>query len=203
MPEAKPLHQLRAKRTRSQLLDAARTVFSRQGYAGTTVDDIAEAAGVSKGSFYFHFATKEDALLELISAWAEEVVRQIEPLPKRKATLNETIDGLLSTGGTTWKPALLLEFWTQAGHSPRVQEAVASAERAWRGTATKVLARAQSSGLLGPAATTESALSALVALRGGLIAQATLNSTAVSRRAGRRAVRALLEPTTARRRRAG
>jgi TetR/AcrR family transcriptional repressor of nem operon len=45
--------------TRSKLLDAARDVIRAKGYAATTVDDICAAAGVTKGSFFHHFESKE------------------------------------------------------------------------------------------------------------------------------------------------
>lgn len=45
--------------TRTKLLDAARDVIRAQGYAATSVDDICAAAGVSKGSFFHHFESKE------------------------------------------------------------------------------------------------------------------------------------------------
>lgn len=44
---------------RTKLLDAAMTVFRQRGYAATTVDDLCSAAGVTKGAFFHHFATKE------------------------------------------------------------------------------------------------------------------------------------------------
>ena len=48
-----------APETRAKLLDAARDVIRTQGYAGSTVDDICAAAGVTKGSFFHHFDSKE------------------------------------------------------------------------------------------------------------------------------------------------
>ena len=45
--------------TRTKLLDAARDVIRAHGYAATTVDDICTAAGVTKGSFFHHFPSKE------------------------------------------------------------------------------------------------------------------------------------------------
>jgi TetR/AcrR family transcriptional repressor of nem operon len=45
--------------TRTKLLDAARDVIRTKGYTATTVDDICSAAGVTKGSFFHHFASKE------------------------------------------------------------------------------------------------------------------------------------------------
>jgi len=46
--------------TRSKLLDAARDVIRAKGYTATTVDDICAAAGVTKGSFFHHFHSKEE-----------------------------------------------------------------------------------------------------------------------------------------------
>ena len=45
--------------TRTKLLDAARDVIRTKGYAATTVDDICVEAGVTKGGFFHHFASKE------------------------------------------------------------------------------------------------------------------------------------------------
>ena len=45
--------------TKAKLLDAARDVIRAKGYTATTVDDICEAAGVTKGSFFHHFKSKE------------------------------------------------------------------------------------------------------------------------------------------------
>jgi len=49
-----------ASETRGKLLDAARDVIRTKGYAGSTVDDICAAAGVTKGSFFHHFDSKEE-----------------------------------------------------------------------------------------------------------------------------------------------
>ncbi len=49
--------------TRTKLLDAALRVIRTKGYGASTVDDICQAAGVSKGSFFHHFVSKEDLAL--------------------------------------------------------------------------------------------------------------------------------------------
>lgn len=62
--------------TRTKLLEAARDVIRAKGYAATTVDDICCAAGVTKGSFFHHFANKEQlgiAAAEQFGAMAEEL----------------------------------------------------------------------------------------------------------------------------------
>lgn len=53
----------RLERTRSLLLDAAEAVFAEKGFTTATLDDIAFAAGYTKGAIYKHFATKEELFL--------------------------------------------------------------------------------------------------------------------------------------------
>ncbi len=55
----------KAKRTRAALVDAATAVFSERQYLGTNVADIVERAGVSHGTFYTYFTSKEDIFREV------------------------------------------------------------------------------------------------------------------------------------------
>ena len=54
-----------AVRTRTQIIEAARRVFSRQGVAGTTLDEVASAAGVTRGAIYWHFRNKRELFAEM------------------------------------------------------------------------------------------------------------------------------------------
>lgn len=56
---------------RTRILNAALVVFRRKGYTATTVDDLCRVAGVTKGSFFHHFETKEAAALQAIAHWNE------------------------------------------------------------------------------------------------------------------------------------
>jgi TetR/AcrR family transcriptional regulator, transcriptional repressor for nem operon len=56
---------------RERLLQAARDVIRRQGYSGTTVDDLCAGAGVTKGAFFHHFKSKEDLGVAAAQYWAE------------------------------------------------------------------------------------------------------------------------------------
>jgi AcrR family transcriptional regulator len=55
----------RASRTIGAILQATRQIFLVRGYAGTTIDEITRAAGISRSSFYTYFPSKRDALLAL------------------------------------------------------------------------------------------------------------------------------------------
>ena len=52
-------HDLRSTLTKSQILDGARQVFLLNGYAGASIDQIINQSGVSKGSIYHHFDSKD------------------------------------------------------------------------------------------------------------------------------------------------
>jgi len=58
--------------TVSGILSAAETLFLTKNYADVTMDDIAEAAGVTKGALYHHFATKEKLYVAMVKAVLQE-----------------------------------------------------------------------------------------------------------------------------------
>lgn len=60
---------------RQAILEAAAGVFASKGYRGSSVDDIVEAAGISKGTFYLYFESRKDAFVELIESFFDEFAR--------------------------------------------------------------------------------------------------------------------------------
>jgi TetR/AcrR family transcriptional repressor of nem operon len=56
--------------SRTRLLDAALDVVRTRGYAATRVDDICDAAGLSKGSFFHHFTSKEELAVAAAEHWS-------------------------------------------------------------------------------------------------------------------------------------
>lgn len=77
----------RAER-RAQLLSVATSKFGERGYHPTSMDDIAEAAGVTKPVLYQHFSSKEDLYISVIQQVGE--------------VLRERIDGFAFEGATTY-----------------------------------------------------------------------------------------------------
>jgi AcrR family transcriptional regulator len=62
--------RLTAGQRRRQLVAVALELFARRGYRATTMDDIAEAAGVTKPLVYQHFSSKRALYLELVNSIA-------------------------------------------------------------------------------------------------------------------------------------
>ncbi len=67
----------RGRRTRDGLISAARTVFERQGFAATRMGDIAAEAGVSHGTVYTYFDTKEDVLAATMEQLIDQLIQSI------------------------------------------------------------------------------------------------------------------------------
>ena len=80
----------RAIRTIDNIKDATREVFLRRGYSGTTVDEIASVAGVSRASFYTYFPSKREVLIAVGEASSVECGAAIS----RLATVDPSLKGI-------------------------------------------------------------------------------------------------------------
>ncbi|MDI3194224.1 TetR/AcrR family transcriptional regulator [Pseudarthrobacter sp. AL07] len=65
-PAEKKLRPARTNATRQKLFDASMELIGQRGAAGVTVDEIAAAAGVSKGTVYYNFGSKSDLIAQLL-----------------------------------------------------------------------------------------------------------------------------------------
>jgi TetR/AcrR family transcriptional repressor of nem operon len=80
---------------RSKLINAAHALVRRQGYAATSVDQICTAAGVTKGAFFHHFASKEALAAAAAEAWTARADELIFTLPEW-TRLEDPLDRLLA-----------------------------------------------------------------------------------------------------------
>jgi AcrR family transcriptional regulator len=78
----------RSERSRAQILDAALKLFSHRGYGATSVRDIAEEAGVSKGNVYHHFPDKESIFRALLDQYFQAMT--LPDFPFNQALANGT-----------------------------------------------------------------------------------------------------------------
>jgi len=65
---------------KARILDAAADAFMRQGFADTTVDEIADAVGATKGLIYYHYRSKFDIFLAVYEQGMQRVRERVEPL---------------------------------------------------------------------------------------------------------------------------
>lgn len=76
----------RSERSRKHILDAALKLFSHRGYGATSVNDIAEEAGLSKGNLYHHFPDKETIFRELLDQYFVAMSQPDFPFNRALAT---------------------------------------------------------------------------------------------------------------------
>lgn len=90
-----------ATRTRERILTAARDLFARQGYAGTSIADIAGRLGTSKAALYYHFPSKEEILEAIlagpIAKFAALAERALTERPSTVDVLDSLIDLLVGS----------------------------------------------------------------------------------------------------------
>jgi AcrR family transcriptional regulator len=177
MARTRTTQAVRRQVTRARLLEAAFAVFAAQGYTGATIDAIVQAAGYSKGAFYFHFSSKEEVFLEVLWSRARSEEQNLrtagEGAAGRPLDLLRGVAAYLGPGGDDplW-PALLLEFWSHASRNQRVREGVASVARYRRDALMTALQAAVEGGVIRPSLRLDHCADLLLTLGDGLITRA-------------------------------
>ena len=94
--EARPsVREVRRLETRARLFDAAVAEIDRSGLAGADVSAIATAAGVVRGTFYFHFPTKEHVLVELERNEEARIVAELDGAQRETDDLTSVLSLLV------------------------------------------------------------------------------------------------------------
>jgi AcrR family transcriptional regulator len=76
---------------RERLLESAKILFSQKGYYATSVEDIVESAGLSKGAFYFYFKSKEELFKSLVEEMHLNIVKRLENFLERELPLEDAL----------------------------------------------------------------------------------------------------------------
>jgi AcrR family transcriptional regulator len=109
--------------TRSRLYEAAVAEFRQTGFARAQIEHIAERAGVARGTFYFHFPTKEHVLLEMQRRYEVRIVERFRDLAPRAGSvasfLESVIEAIAAEGGSVGDPALSRELVAMYVREPR------------------------------------------------------------------------------------
>jgi len=81
---------------RARLLETAGRLFHEQGYRATGLEQLLEAAGVAKASFYKHFPTKEDLVVAVLADLSEEALRTLRAAARAQPDPERRFEALLS-----------------------------------------------------------------------------------------------------------
>jgi len=78
-------------RKATQVLEAAKNVFLRDGYSGASMDTVSREAGVSKATLYAHFSSKDKLFAAVIASECERHVRMLEQVEAEKLPIREAL----------------------------------------------------------------------------------------------------------------
>jgi TetR/AcrR family transcriptional regulator, transcriptional repressor for nem operon len=138
---------------REEIAQAALLQFHERGFNATGISDITAAAGAPKGSFYNHFASKEECALEALSRYAESLPFDILSSPGRPALerlrAHFKFLGEDTIGSGFTKGCMVGNFGAEvADHSQQIRTAVQRGFDQWALLIGQVLTEAQGAGEL-------------------------------------------------------
>ncbi len=87
----------KGERTKRALLQIAYGLFISRGYENTSVDDIIEAAGIAKGTYYYHFESKEQTLEAVIGMMIEQEAEAARQVLASDAPVPQKIAGIIAS----------------------------------------------------------------------------------------------------------
>src|SRR3954452_24287092 len=171
----------RKDQVRSRVLQAAAEVFAARGFAAATLDQVAAAAGFTKGAVYSSFGSKDELFLALMQAEVAARVEAVEEALRRASDLPGALAAVgaeLSRTDATWH-LLFLEFWQRAVRDPAVRTAFVASRRALRARVTEVVERFLAAHPVSTGWDAASLTVVLVALTHGLAVEALPDPSAV------------------------
>ena len=177
--ETKMPRQQRGEETRQHLLDVAETHFSRQGYDAARIAEICREAGVTKGAFYHHFASKQALFLELLNRWLVGLDVQLEAARTVEAGVSQALLRMAEMASSILEEAgdrlpILFEFWIQAARDPDIWGAAIDPYRRYRDFFADMICTGMEAGTL-RRVDPELAAQMLVSLAVGLLLQGLLD----------------------------
>lgn len=179
----------KAEKTRNFIVEKTAAIFNRKGYAGTSLTDLTEATGLSKGSIYGNFANKDEVALAVfdynlsrlnngINAAAGNNTNAVDKLLKMANFYRSDFKNLITQGGC---PLLNTAIEADDTH-PQLKEKVAKGIRAWKNKIESVVKQGiELKEIKATVNTSEFATEFIALIEGGImLARATGNSSMLS-----------------------
>jgi AcrR family transcriptional regulator len=158
---------------RQQILTAARSCFTRNGFQATSMQDIFAAAGLSAGAVYSHFTGKD----EIITAIGEEVIEKITSAAgvalrgDEPPALDEVLERVFATLQQTDIAPIAVVVWGEAIRDPALGQRLSALYRDLAGHFTQLVRACQAAGTVDPGVPAEHAAYVLTALGPAFIHQ--------------------------------
>lgn len=198
MPKVSTAHE---QQQRQRILQAASTCFGRGGYHETSVQDICDEAGISKGGLYTYFKSKEEILAAVIEDSFLTSLEQAKVAAAGAGTVVEhldrvaavVIDRVLADGAqSASSPMMLLEIWAEASKNNALRTLCVHGYEEWQAFLAGLLRAGVERGELTSDVDPEALAAVLVAMFDGLMLQESITRTQVDWRRVTGALRASL-----------
>ena len=88
-PEVQSEPRTKGKRTRERLLDLAQDAVIRKGFGATSIEELVEAAGITKSGFFYHFKDKADLARQLVERYIGRNQSFLEDMARRSRELSD------------------------------------------------------------------------------------------------------------------
>jgi AcrR family transcriptional regulator len=172
--------QQRSEETRDRLLQAALDSFAERGYDATGVAEICQRAGVSKGAFYYHFASKQALFVALLEQWLAALDREMARLAAPSATAVQSLQTMVGLLQQVFRDAsgrlpMFLEFWRQAARDEGIWQATMAPFERYHGMLAGMIEQGIAEGSLRPFDASEAAR-ALLSMAVGMVLQSALDA---------------------------
>jgi AcrR family transcriptional regulator len=137
--------QARTDATRGKLLDAAESIFARDGFEAARLEDIAAQAGYTRGAFYANFQGKEDIFFALLERWVGTRIAEVNALIAQQETPAKLLRALREDYVRKIRDRrfslLSLEFKLFALRHPEAHARLRGRQRRLRATSAELLRR--------------------------------------------------------------
>lgn len=135
------LRTLTRETVRAQIAETAWNVFAERGFEDVTVNEVAEATGISRASFFRYFSSKEEAVFVALEAMGAEIATALEERPPREGTweaLRRAFDA--ATPNYASNPARSLARLNLTRETPSLRAHQLERQARWRGLIGPALA---------------------------------------------------------------
>ena len=167
--------------SREKILQSAVQLFLGEGYEATSVNDICKHAGVSKGSFYHYFETKQVLFLSLMENWSSRVMQSVlgEPITEdsnaKDVLIQMPYQFNMAFAAVPRGFPMLVDFWRQAMSDPAIWKTAMEPYRYFMGFFMRIIETGQLDGSIRKDIDSEILARLLVAVSMGYLLEAAFN----------------------------
>lgn len=167
--------------SREKILQSAVQLFLGEGYEATSVNDICKHAGVSKGSFYHYFETKQVLFLSLMENWSGRVMQSVlgEPITEdsnaKDVLIQMPYQFNMAFAAVPRGFPMLVDFWRQAMADPAIWKTAVEPYRYFMGFFMRIIETGQQDGSIRKEIDSEILARLLVAVAMGYLLEAAFD----------------------------